>query len=325
MKTASIKDSKGNIYPNSIAQVIKIDVNTTKQCLLIRGKNVFNPVILFVHGGPGQAEIAYMKEYQKELEDHFIVVRWDQRGAGLSYSKDTSLKSYTVDTFVSDTIAVTDYLIKRFNKSKIFISGHSWGTIVSTYAVKNYPEKYFAYIGVSQCVNMQEAVNISYQYAYSKAQKQHNEKVLNKLKAIGEPPYSIKEFFTYSECVGRMGGFIKTKPPKSIEKSLFLSKEYPLLDKFRYHINLMRCAKLMYPKIININLANVIKKIDIPVIFISGKHDYNTPIPLVEKFYTNIDAPQKELITFENSAHLPQLEENKLFNEAIINIKSVYS
>lgn len=318
MKTPQFKDDKGNILANSIAKLEKIRVDDTEQYLLIRGKNKHNPIILFVHGGPGQGEIGYMRQYQEELENHFVVVRWDQRGAGLSYSKDINEESYNVDRFVKDLDEVSDYLIKEFNKPKIIIAGHSWGTVISMYGVKNNPSKYLAYIGIGQLVNSKESEKIAYEYTKLEAKNQNNKKVLDKLSKFGEPPYNIEGVFNRINCMGRVGGVVKTEPPKSLAASLLLSKEYNLLSKIFYQRNCMYCAKLMQPEIMEINLLEEIKKVEVPILFIAGKYDYITPTTLVQKFYENIEAPTKKIVVFDKSAHLPQLEENKRFNEEII-------
>lgn len=105
-----------------------VPIGGIKQWLLIRGKQKDVPVLLFVHGGPGGAQIGFARHFQGILEEHFIVVNWDQRGAGLSYSKDIPSGSMRIDQFVSDLIEVTDYLRNRFLRKKIYLVGHSFGT-----------------------------------------------------------------------------------------------------------------------------------------------------------------------------------------------------
>ncbi len=322
MRTPKIRDTQGNIYPCSIAEVIKLNIGGVEQYLMIRGKNVQNPILLFVHCGPGQAEIGYIRAYQKNLEEHFTVVRWDQRGAGLSYSKNIPKDTFTIDMFCNDLNEVTDYLIQRFSQPKIIISGHSWGTVLATYAVNNHPDKYSAYIGIGQVVNSLKAEKISYRYVKDQAEIKNNKKVLSELEKIGEPPYTDKEALIRANCQGRIGGVIKTNPPKSIISSLIVSKEYNLIHKLNYFKGSLYCAKTMYSQVMKIDFLKEIKGLDMPVFFIAGKYDFITPTALVQKFCDELDAPMKELIIFENSAHLPQLEEHEQFAEVLIKIRS---
>ena len=322
MRTPKIRDAQGNIYPCSIAEVIKLNIGGVEQYLMIRGKNIQNPILLFVHGGPGQAEIGYIRAYQKTIEEHFTVVRWDQRGAGLSYSKNIPKDTFTIDVFRTDLNEITDYLIQRFNQPQIIISGHSWGTVLATYAVKNHPNKYSAYIGIGQVVNSVEAEKISYCYVKDQAKMQNNRKVLRELEKIGEPPHSEKEALVRANCQGRIGGVIKTNPPKSIISSLIVSTEYNLMHKLNYFRGSLFCAKTMYPQVMKVDFLNELKQLDIPIFFIAGKYDFITPTALVQKFYDELNAPMKELIVFENSGHLPQLEEHEQFAEILFKIRS---
>lgn len=128
--------------------------------MIIKSKNVSNPVLLFVHGGPGMPEY----KYSSALEDNFTVVWWDQRGAGLSYHSGMSKEKMTTEQFVSDTIEVSKYLCQRFKQEKIYLLGHSWGSLIAIQAAQKSPELYYAYIGVAQITNQIESEKIAYDY-----------------------------------------------------------------------------------------------------------------------------------------------------------------
>lgn len=319
IKTPAIKDQHGKVIANSIAEVKKIMIGGVNQYLMIRGNSINNPVILFIHGGPGQSEIGYIRECQRELEEKFIVVRWDQRGSGLS-SKSIPKESLNLNTFILDTNEISDYLIKRFNQPKIFISGHSWGTIVATNAIKNTPEKYLAYIGVGQVVDAKEGEKISYEYTMSEAKKQNNVKVIKKLEKIGPPPYKPEDFLMRAQCLSMLGCVFKTKPKTNMGKALMSSSEYNLSTKLGYIRNALTCSKILASEMLQIKFLEDIKELKVPIYFIMGKYDYHTPTAVVEKFYNQLQAPKKDFILFENSAHVPQLEENEKFNKTLIRI-----
>lgn len=59
------------------------------------------------------------------------MVYWDQRGAGLSYSSHMDKSTLTIDQYINDTIAVTNYLRERFGQDKIYLMAHSWGTYLT--------------------------------------------------------------------------------------------------------------------------------------------------------------------------------------------------
>lgn len=73
---------KGN---NSISTLEQVEINGSSHEIMIRGKDKDNPVIIFVHGGPGCSEIPYADKYQDLLESNFTVVNYDQRASRKSY------------------------------------------------------------------------------------------------------------------------------------------------------------------------------------------------------------------------------------------------
>nr|WGD62835.1 alpha/beta hydrolase [Bacillus subtilis] len=121
----------------SIAIMKELSIGNTKQMLMINGVDVKNPLSLFLHGGPGTPQIGYVRHYQKELERYFTVVHWDQRGSGLSYSKRISHHSMTINHFIKDTIQVTQWLLAHFSKSKLYLAGHSWGSILALHVLRS--------------------------------------------------------------------------------------------------------------------------------------------------------------------------------------------
>ena len=126
--TPQIKDEQERVKSQSIATFEEVEIGGIKQYLLIRGEQIENPVLLFLHGGPGYPQIAFARKYQKELENDFVVVQWDQRGAGKSYSKTIKEESMNREQFIKDTLEVVEYLKSRFTVQRIVLVGHSWGS-----------------------------------------------------------------------------------------------------------------------------------------------------------------------------------------------------
>jgi pimeloyl-ACP methyl ester carboxylesterase len=167
--TFPIKDRQGHDISQSIASLEKINLGRQEQWILIRGMDITKPVILFLHGGPGTSNMCLLRKYTDELEKHFIVVTWDQRGAGKSYQAINPHSSMTIDRLVLDTGELTQLLCHRFNQQKIFLVGHSWGSLIGILSIQKYPDLYHAYIGIGQIVNMQENEQISYDWTLAQA------------------------------------------------------------------------------------------------------------------------------------------------------------
>jgi len=321
-KTKEIKN-EGVVVEGSIAEIVELEIDNSKQYLLIRGHSQDNPVLLFLHGGPGQSEIGYIREYQAELEKHYIVVRWDQRGAGLSRDKNIPAESYSSDVFLKDTQFVTDYLLKRFNKSKILLSGHSWGSVLGLLSVSNFPEKYSGYIGIGQMVNHEEGEKLSWNYVCERAGESGNTEALKELESVGPDFYRTFEgLMTQRKWLGYFGGVFKNGNGSELARSLLKNSEYPFPYKLSYQKSALHSAKMMMEELYDFNFFSDVKEVKVPVWFISGEDDYATPLALVELYYKELKAPSKKLIIFENSAHMPQLEENERFNQLVISIKN---
>ncbi len=172
---------------NGISESQYLDINNTQQYVLIRGENSNNPVLLFLHGGPGATETSMLRKHNGELEKHFTVVYWDQRNAGNSYDKKFPKEEIKVKKYIQDVDVLVQYLKKRFQKEKILLVGHSWGSRLGMYAIQQHPENFIAYVGVAQSVSSYESELLSYQFAFDKAKEIKNRKAIKKLEEIGEP------------------------------------------------------------------------------------------------------------------------------------------
>lgn len=321
--TPQIKDSKGKVVEHSVALLEKVEIGGIEQFLMVRGENKNNPVILFIHGGPGVSDVPYIRKYQKDLEKEFVVVEWEQRGTGKSYKNNIPTGSMNIAQFISDTKEVTDYLCNKFNQNKIFIVGHSWGTVIGTLTAQKYHDKYYAYIGIGQVVNSKEGNKITYNYILDESHSRNNEKAIKELEKIGQPPYKnisdtnirtkwLKEFGGYQKNINSSNDFIL---------GILFSPEYTWVDGYNTFKGLDFSLRLLIEPMQNVNLIKDVPEFKIPVYFCVGRYDYTTPYELVEKYYNQINAPKKELIWFENSAHFPNFEEPEKFAEVMKKIK----
>ena len=160
--TPPILDEMGKPLPNSIASLEKVRLGGVDQWLIVRGQDVNKPVLLFLSGGPGGSEAGRVLRFNQELEKHFVVVIWEQRGCAKSYPSLRPKSALTVDQYASDIIELTGMLRERFDEEKIYLVGHSWGTIIGVRAVQQRPDLFYAYVGTSQMVNVRETDQIIY-------------------------------------------------------------------------------------------------------------------------------------------------------------------
>lgn len=317
-KTQKIKESSGKIKPNSIASLEEITIGGIKQVILIRGHDINNPILLFLHGGPGSTEMQFGHKFERELEKHYIFVHWDQRGAGKSFSKNIPEESMNIEQFISDAHELINYLRERFNNKKILIVGHSWGSILGLKLAHRFPELFYAYVGMGQVVQLVENEKISYQFVVNKATENRDEKSLRKLAKIDGYCQTYKDLSIQRRILAKYGGVFHKMSYFKMAKIGMASPEYTFGDFIRFLRGLLRSSKLMWSEMLDVNFFEEVPEVKIPVYFFTGRYDYNVPFELVEKYCKLLIAPKKEIIWFEESAHSPNFEEPKKFTEVLI-------
>lgn len=321
--TPKIRDNNFKVVENSIAELSKVKIGGSDQCVMIRGVDINNPIILFLHGGPGYPFISYARRFQSQLEQNFVVVNWDQRGSGKSFSSSIDRDTMNQEQLENDTIELIDYLCKRFNKEKLFLVGHSWGTVLGIEAIKNAPDKVIAYVGIGQVIDDVDGEKLSYNYVFNKAIEENNEKALNELKAIGEPPYkdSKTDTFVQRKWLKEYGGFeLEVITLNEIIKGILFSPEYSLIDGIKFLRGNIFSIDTLFLNREKADFREKYKEFDVPVYFCAGRYDYNTPSKLVEVYFNNIQAPKKNFYWFEESAHEPHLVEEEKFANIMMEI-----
>ncbi len=289
----------------------------------IRGKDKTNPVLLFVHGGPGMPEYMFAEKYPTGMEDLFTVCWWEQRGAGLSYSTSISPKGVTVEQMIADTLEVTDYLRQRFGQDKIYLMSHSGGTFFGIQAAARAPERYYAYIGIAQISRQADSEREAYAYMMNQYQAAGNEKMVQKLlkhpildsnDAIDEYTLSmLRDEAMHELGIGTMHNM------NSVITGIFLpvmaSRAYTLEEKiniWRGKAMINRSTELRH-KINTTDLTKVVPRLDVPVYFLSGIYDYTVSYTGSKDYLAKLHADVKGFYTFEQSAHCPLFEEPERF------------
>jgi pimeloyl-ACP methyl ester carboxylesterase len=322
--------------PNGIVSLERIKLGGINQCISIRGKNIDDPILLYLHGGPGTPVMPLFRYFQAPLEEHFIVVQWEQRGAGKSFSWKIPKESMNIEQFILDLHELIEILRKRFNKDKIYLMGHSWGSVLGTYMVQRNPELFYAYIGVGQASDTIETEKIMYQFVLDRSVEIKNKKAIKKLEKIGppfnglQPPY--KNFYKggYQAKMGvygfvlKFGGIIYNVRDYNTFLRLFLKylpifkPEYSLFDLIKIIQGNVFSTKLMMEELLTVNLFKQVPELKVPVYILMGRHDYNWSAELAKKYFDTLKAPKKEFIWFEKSAHAPNGEEPEKFNKVVI-------
>jgi pimeloyl-ACP methyl ester carboxylesterase len=309
-------DENGKPLPGSISEKVFVTINGVQQGMFLKSKDDTHPVLLYLHGG--MPEYFLTQIYPTGLEDAFTIVWWERRGSGLSYSPNVPSETMTLEQFIADTLALTNYLRHRFGQEKIYLMGHSGGTFIGIQAAARAPELYSAYIGVSQMENQLTSERLAYEYMLQQFKAHGNRRMVRKLEAApvtmtGGTP----EAYTASlrDTAMHRLGIGTTHDMRSIVTGLLLpsflhNPEYTLGEKVNtWRAKAASGVSLLWDTILATDLAKQLPELDLPVYFFHGIYDYTCSYTVAKAYFEQLKAPLKGFYTFEQSAHCPIFEE----------------
>jgi pimeloyl-ACP methyl ester carboxylesterase len=306
-----------------------VSIGGVDQAILINGKKSDNPVMLYLHGGPGFPMLPF-EPYDvnmRKLEERFTIVYWEQRGTGKSFNNSISSESMNVEQFIQDTREVVEYIREKLSVEKVYLWGHSWGSNLGAIYAARYPETLHAYVSTGQSANPFLNERLAYEYVMEKATKDNNRRALRQLAKIDTVPdnYTVSNALTIRKWVYRYGGVVfdnkNERPYVDIEemKVILSSPAYPWMAKINLVLNPYFSINTLWEDLKGLDLFTVAPRIDVPVYFLVGRHDIIVSHVLAEKYFNHLKAPEgKHLIWFENSAHRPHNEESEKFQSIML-------
>jgi pimeloyl-ACP methyl ester carboxylesterase len=307
-----------------IDEHIRPELNGTTLDFRIRGTSEQNPVLLFLHGGPGICDRHFVLEDQSSLADVFTLVCFDQRGSGKSYTHEQANRHMDMETVIGDAIAAVELLCARFHQEKIYIAGHSYGSYLGVLLCRRIPEKIVAYIGTGQLANGAENERISYEFVLGEAQKRADQKALAALARIGAPVNgfykSLDDLTVQRNLMTKYGGAAHGKKESMISSMILpilRSPEYSLADLAGYAKGAYYNLRELWREVIGCDFVKTAAKLSVPVYITAGRHDRNTPPELARLWFDALESPKKEWIWFEHSAHSPIREEKEKWNDVL--------
>ena len=304
--------------PDPIAVLEPVAIGGMTQWLLIRGQDRTAPVILWLHGGPGAAQMPLAHATTHALERDFVLVHWDQRGAGKSNPSGFDPATMTLEQFLQDAHEVTRYLQARLGTERILVLGHSWGTMLGARLVARWPEDYAGYIGVGQQVSTVRGAAVTLDRLAPLIRAGNNAADLRWLE--GATPEALKEHVTYvamMQMLDRYGGGMNV-PTWRLAAMLFRAPEYSLGDLWRWLDGANRGSGPMWPGYRARDLIAELPVMPVPMLLISGARDLNTPVELAAEWFEGVEALQgKRHDVFDASGHAPFLTEAERFTQTV--------
>jgi pimeloyl-ACP methyl ester carboxylesterase len=316
-----VRPGRSDPVPGGEASVEKVRLGGADQWVSIRGRSADNPVLLHLSGGPGSSDVGWVRTFNQPLEDHFTVVVWEQRGVGKSYPALDPAADLTLDRLVSDGLELSTWLARRFAEPKIYLTGNSWGSTLGVLMAQRQPDLFHAFVGTGQMVSQRESDLRLYRQLTSYAARSGDDKLRQRLSAIGEPPYRdvlgyalVMEYYDVIEPYDHVPAFDAARG-----LSGFFPDEYSVLDTWNELRGFADMGGLIYPQLQGVDFRRDVPRLEVPVYFAQGRHELTARSDLADEWITQLRAPVKRVYEFADSGHNADAEEPGRYNDLLVN------
>ena len=304
-----------------------IRAGDSTQWIRIRGADASNPVLLLIQQGPGLPMINEARRFEHllGLEQDFTVVYWDQRGCGRTLRGREGRIGVSMDLMVADTVSLLEYLRNRFG-GKTIVAGFSFGAALAAFAAAQRPDLVATLVATGMDIDGAAAATGAYEFAPRTARRRGNRRATRQLEAIGPPPHlTSKQFGTRVRWASNFGGVTTGETYASLARGLVSSlvrcTDYSAGDVIRTLRGASATQAALLPDLATMDLTRTLPRIDAPVVLVQGRHDQVAPGESAQQYASSLQAPGKQLIWFENSAHTPHLDEPAKFRDVLLGIQ----
>jgi proline iminopeptidase len=325
--TGRLRDLQKVRTPEGIESLEQVELGGVKQWISIRGQNNNNPVLLFIHGGPGSPEMPQRWLWQRPIEDYFTVVQWDQRGVGknaITHDSATIAPTLSLDRIVQDAAELSELLRRRFGQPKIVVMGHSWGSMVGLTLASRRPDLMHVYVGIGQVVSTVAEHDI-WIGARERALAAGNQQALRELDSIAPYPAADGKFDLGKAMLARKWGTLYNGLWYGVPTQELMfdigdwGPEYTPEDIKANSRNGSWAGGKLLTELQSFDFRTRVPAVKVPVVIMQGRWDLLTAYKPARAYFQQLKAPSKKLVTFERSGHLPMIEEPGRFLVTLVN------
>lgn len=315
--TSIIANARRIVTPNGIERLEAVRIGGIEQWVSVRGMDRRNPALLFLHGGPGYMSLPMSWWFTRGWEEYFTVIQWDQRGAGktlLLNGRAALAPTMTPERMIADAQEMVRWVARELGKERIFVLGHSWGSYLGLEVAKRQPDALHAYIGVGQITNAPESERRGWQFAMNAAREAGNSQAVRELQAIAPyfppgHPSPLKDLYVQRRWLEYYGGSMAYRHDSAAESDLArLSPDYTDTEMAHIWEGNDFSEHHLLGQVLGVDESTT-RRLDCPLIVCAGRHDFVVNSELAAAWLTDIRAPFKQLVWFENAGHLMMTEE----------------
>jgi pimeloyl-ACP methyl ester carboxylesterase len=304
-----LRDRSARTYaittPNGIDEATYVEIGGIEQWITIRGEDRNNPVLLFLHGGPGDATNPWGYAAFRSWLKYFTVVQWDQRGSGRTFGRNRAASASTInpDRMAQDGIELSELLKKRLHKDKIVLVGHSWGSVLGFFMVKARPELFYAFVGTGQvAADFARSSAVAYAALVERSSRAGNSQPLRELKEVGPPPYKDEKSFAVQHKWANLFEGADVFLASALGFALY-APGYTIADINDWFDGQGVSGEHLGPHFDELDRKLLGGELAIPVFVIQGAEDYTTPVSLARSYVDALHAPRKAFTTIEGAGH----------------------
>lgn len=322
-----LRDARHLATKGAIDELRLVQIGGIPQWISVRARHRGSPLLLVVHGGPGFTLSPTSFYYMRDLEEYFTVVQWDQRGAGKTYAASDPAKvrpTMSVDRIVDDGVELIGYLTRTYGQKRVVLLSHSFGTVIGTKLALQHPELLYAYVGTGQFVDFARSEADGYQQTVADAEKAHNSEAVRQLRAIApfpdplHPERNVENLGIERRWLAEYGGYYAAGGVGHNEAIATLSPDHNAHD-----LQVRNEAQRFSDQALWGELGHVSflgrTRFRVPLVIIQGRHDRGTSSKLVAAWFGKVRAPSKQIVWFEDSAHMTFEEEPGKFLVTLVN------
>ncbi|GEL72407.1 proline iminopeptidase [Myxococcus virescens] len=305
------------VAPEGMERTEKLRIGGIDQWVSVRSRDLRNPVLLVLHGGPGWVTMPTSWYVSHGWDEFFTVIHWDQRGSGKTYvANDPAMvaPTLTIEQVHADVEELVKWVRKTFGKEKIFVLGHSWGSLLGLTLAERHPEWLHAYIGAAQGIDARESERRGWAWAMEQARAAKNAEAIRDLEsiapyAVGKKPVALKDILLQRRWLNFFGGAAYRRPDASFEAAAVnLSPEYTDEEVRQVWKAQDSSVERLLAAVLTADLSHV-KRLKTPLLLFLGRHDRNVSATVAAEWFAGVKAPSKRLVWFEQSAHEMMAEE----------------
>ena len=314
------------VSPDGVQENLVVTLGGIPQAISVRGASRGNPILLFLHGGPGAVEMPIAWSFQRPWEDFFTVVQWDQRGAGKTYALSdpaTIEPTLTLERYRDDAIELIEYLRKRYDQPRIILVGHSWGSALGLAIAQARPDLLHAYVGVGQIIDWRQNERLGFDWTLAHARAASDHAAIVDLEAMrpyppDKKPLRIEDADRWRKWAIGYGSLAAGRTNADFYfHAARLSPEYTSVDLKAWDMGSGFTVHALWPRLSDLSFSGL-KHLDVPVVLMLGRQDHTIAPEPAAAWLDRLDAPRKSVVWFEHSAHLPMLEEPGRFFVALL-------